>query len=198
MVLHTLPRSTGVRLQHHLNRQRRHRCESPSPTLPPGTAATTRRGQFCDVLIQLRPASANSACRFAAAANFCVLAAQSTFIGDQFFVDGGVPFSIQTPLTIELAGDGHQCEECLLKAMDFVYDEPVQLELGSEHVEHLRGMASMLGLAELWTALESVVQKNQEQQLEAALSAPVIDEIVLHFDEVPDKPLSRAGAFQYK
>lgn len=229
MTIETLHRSAGPRIQQLLNQQRRYLPPNPSTD----KSATAAVGKYCDVLIQLRSESStgdtlqatNANNRIiSAAANFCVLAAHSTFIGDRFFLEGGVQFSIHKPLTIQLTGGAALCEECLRKAIDFVYDEPVELELGSGHAQHLRDLASTLGFEELRLAVENVLKLGDQTEVKKKevednvvdgvgvllqppcelLPTPLVqrvtalEDIVLHFDEVPDKLQSRAGAFQYK
>lgn len=147
-----------------LNQQRRqHNCSS-------GFA-----GKFCDVLIQLLPhqappvsdadAEPNSK-RVTAAGNFCILASQSTFVGDSFFVKGRVPFSIHNPLSIDLTVDErHRCDECLLAVLDFAYDQPVQIDTDDVHFEHMFGLATMLGLTDLLLALENVCPFEEDADL---------------------------------
>lgn len=204
MVTQTLHRSAEPSLQQLLNQQR---C--------PSAAAAA---QYCDVLIQLRaqqtPSTATTSSPeqpiVVVAANFCVLAAHSTFLSDRYFATGSVPFSIHKPLTIELIGGAAvQCADCLLKAIDFVYDEPVELQLDGGHAEHLREVASRLGLRELLHVVEDALKvaddavtvddaEPDEIVFEDADADDAMEEIVLHFDEAPDKLQSRTGSFQYK
>lgn len=208
MSIHTLIRASddGGRLSALLNQQRRH----------------GGHGQYCDVVLQLLATTTTTGGgddddeaphqrrrRTTVPANFCVLAARSSFIGDRYFADGNVPFSVHNPLVVELTADGHQCAQCLRSAVDFVYDEPVPVELGSAHVQHLRDLAAILGLAELLAVLERLADLKQTAGVAlptaaaAAATTPaaaVADEpqLVLQYEEVPEKLLSRAGAFQYK
>lgn len=185
MALHTLLRaSDGSRLPEMLNQQRRHGSH----------------GRHCDVVLQLLAGGADPSTRTTVPGHFCVLASHSSFIGDRFFADGNVPFSVHNPLVVELTADAHQCEQCLRAVVDFAYDEPVHVQLGTGHVQHLRDLAAILGLADLLAVLEALADDGAvKTTTTAAAAAAVVDEqLVLQYEEVPEKLLSRAGAFQYK
>lgn len=94
-----------------------------------------KTGQFCDITIKL----SND---FQIWAHFCVLAPQSDFIGDKYFLQKDMQFSIHNPLKIEIFN--FNCEECLSDLLDLVYCEEVAIF--GEHLEHMKNLTKMLSI----------------------------------------------------
>lgn len=95
-----------------------------------------KTGQFCDITIKL----SND---FQVWAHFCVLAPQSDFVGDKYFLQKDMQFSIHNPLKIEIFN--YECEECLCDLMDLVYCNEEVVIFG-EHEEHMKTLTKMLSI----------------------------------------------------
>lgn len=98
-----------------------------------------KTGHFCDVIIKL----SND---FQMFAHFCVIAPQSDFVGNKYFVQADMQFSIHNPLQIEVCN--FDCEECLCDVLAFMYCEDVTI-FGAEHEEHCKHLGKMLSIQEL-------------------------------------------------
>lgn len=95
-----------------------------------------KTGQFCDITIKLNN-------DFQVWAHFCVLAPQSDFVGDKYFLQKDMQFSIHNPLKIEIFN--FECEECLCDLMDLVYCSE-EVAIFGEHVEHMKNLTKMLSI----------------------------------------------------
>lgn len=93
-----------------------------------------RTGQFCDVIIKLNTG-------FSMPCHFCVIASQSLFVGNKYFLQKDMQFSIHNPLTIEIYD--FECEECLSYIIDFMYCSQDVTILG-DHYEHIKLLIKIL------------------------------------------------------
>lgn len=93
-----------------------------------------RTGQFCDVIFKLNTG-------FSIPCHFCVIAPQSLFVGNKYFLQKDMQFSIHNPLTIEICD--FECEECLSYIIDFMYCSQDVTLLG-DHYEHIKLLIKIL------------------------------------------------------
>lgn len=140
-----------------------------------------KSGRFCDITLKLNN-------DFQVWAHFCVLAPQSNFVGDNYFLQKDMQFSIHNPLKIEIFN--FDCEECLCDIMDFVYGDEMteQSIISGEHEDHIQHLCKILSLQEV---LGRLAKKKGE---------PAIQEIAketVKF-EVQDKQQKKSAIFQYK
>lgn len=142
-------------------------------------------GNFCDVIIKL----SND---FQMFAHFCVIAPQSDFVGNKYFVQEDMQFSIHNPLQIEVCN--FDCEECLSDVLAFMYCEDVTI-LGSEHEEHCKHLGKMLSIQELVKVL------NRGGTIgDTPIEEPIADDkpdIILQI-EGKQSVKQRGTGFQYK
>lgn len=93
-----------------------------------------RTGQFCDVIIKLNTG-------FSMPCHFCVIASQSLFVGNKYFLQKDMQFSIHNPLTIEIYN--FECEECLSYIIDFMYCSQ-DVTIYGDHSEHIKLLIKIL------------------------------------------------------
>ncbi len=94
-----------------------------------------RTGQFCDVIIKLNTG-------FSMPCHFCVIASQSLFVGNKYFLQKDMQFSIHNPLTIEIYD--FECEECLSYIIDFMYCSQDMQPILGDHYEHIKLLIKIL------------------------------------------------------
>lgn len=93
-----------------------------------------RTGQFCDVIIKL-----NSG--YSVPCHFCIIASQSLFVGNKYFLQKDLQFSIHNPLKIEICN--FDCEDCLGYVIDFMYCSQDFTFIG-DHSEHIKLLIKIL------------------------------------------------------
>lgn len=102
-----------------------------------------KSGQFCDVIIKI-----NSEIEMWA--HFCVIAAQSTFVGNKYFVQqSSMQFSVFNPLKIEILN--FECQQCLSLLLDFIYTKEIVVE--KDHEEHIKLLSRIMELNDLQDVL---------------------------------------------
>ncbi|XP_068150924.1 gastrula zinc finger protein XlCGF26.1 [Drosophila tropicalis] len=129
-----------------------------------------RTGQFCDLLLEL-----DSDESLAAAAHFCVVAAQSQLIGVN---QKQQQFSIHNPLKVTIRN--FHCTQCLQTIVDFFYEDIVSVS--KEHESHFRELAKILAVTELMNLYQMEPEEAQE------VSNNHIDEEKLQQKEPTKKP----------
>lgn len=97
-----------------------------------------RQGQFCDLILELENGESIYG-------HFCVVAAQSRFIGGSHFQQKTLQFSIHNPLKVKIKN--FQCTECLHTIGDFFYEDMVTII--KEHETHFKHLAKILAVSEL-------------------------------------------------
>lgn len=75
-----------------------------------------------------------------------VIAPQSGFVGNKYFIQEAMQFSIHNPLIIEIIN--FECKECLCYILDYFYSN-ADLEFMEEHEEHVKHLVKLLGVPEL-------------------------------------------------
>ncbi|XP_075152511.1 uncharacterized protein LOC142226401 [Haematobia irritans] len=109
-----------------------------------------RQGQFCDLILELE----NGDSIFG---HFCVVAAQSRFIGGPHFQQTNLHFSIHNPLKVQIKN--FNCSECLQSIGDFFYEDMVTIV--KEHIEHFKHLAKILVVGELMKVFQ-IPEETQE------------------------------------
>lgn len=147
-------------------------------------------GQFCDVIIQLNN-------DFKVWAHFCVIAPQSDFIGNKYFVQEDMQFSIHNPMIIEVCA--FACEECLRDVLDFMYCEDVTI-FGAEHEDHVRHLGKLLSIQELNKVLNRDADIATEPTMFAVAPADIGADKPNIILQVEGKQITkhRGSGFQYK
>uniref|UniRef100_A0A1I8PCG4 Protein krueppel n=1 Tax=Stomoxys calcitrans TaxID=35570 RepID=A0A1I8PCG4_STOCA len=97
-----------------------------------------RQGQFCDLILELESGDSIYG-------HFCVVAAQSRFIGGPHFQQTTLHFSIHNPLKVQIKN--FNCTECLQSIGDFFYEDMVTIV--KEHIQHFKHLAKILVVGEL-------------------------------------------------
>lgn len=77
-----------------------------------------------------------------------VIAPQSGFVGNKYFVQETMQFSIHNPLIIEIIN--FDCSECLSLILDFMYTHEM-FKCSEEHVEHIKHLVKLLSVSGLDT-----------------------------------------------
>lgn len=103
-----------------------------------------RSGEFCDVIIKLVSGAREWA-------HYCVLAAQSNFVGNQYFRQSDLQFSMHHPITITV--NDFDCGECLKRAIDYMYSDDDVFWMASEmncrddhHGPHMQRLGRLLSI----------------------------------------------------
>lgn len=148
-------------------------------------------GQFCDVRIRLNNPD------FQVWAHFCVIAPQSDFVGNKYFQQQDMQFSIHNPLTIRVCR--FECEECLCDVLAYMYGEDVTI-LGAEHEQHIRHLGKLLSIQELTNMLNRTVNIGCEESAAIETTDDIILQVedcgsVANFGNVVQQ---RGSGFQYK
>lgn len=125
-----------------------------------------RSGQFCDVILKLPNGRREWA-------HYCVLAAQSDFLGSTYFRQADMHFSMHRPMTIEV--HDFDCGECLKRAIDSMYsdeddDDGVGEEVAddaewnsAEHGSHIQHLGRLLRVEPLTKAMPAHDDKSPEE-----------------------------------
>ncbi|GAB0099321.1 zinc finger and BTB domain-containing protein 24 [Sergentomyia squamirostris] len=100
-----------------------------------------KSGYLCDVIVKL-----NS--QFQLCAHFCILADQSSFIGNKYFTEEA-QFSAKNPLTIEIMN--FSCQDCLCDMLDYFYAKDIVVS--TEHRPHLKVLSKILQVQDLYNLL---------------------------------------------
>lgn len=98
-----------------------------------------RNGQFCDLKIELENGESF------AWGHFCVVGAQSEYIGGSQFLQKSLQFSIHNPLKVTIKN--FTCSQCLDTILDFFYEDMVSI--ATEHAEHFKNLAKILAVTEI-------------------------------------------------
>lgn len=108
-----------------------------------------RSGQYCDLVIELEADTAgdDSIAQFG---HFCVVGAQSRFIGGPQFIQKSLHFSIHNPLKVTI--NNFSCTQCLHTMMEFFYEDVVSI--AKEHEPHFKQLARILAVTELMNLFE--------------------------------------------
>lgn len=136
-------------------------------------------GQYCDVTIKLN----NNIQQWA---HFCIIAPQSDFIGNKYFQQEKMQFSIHNPLEIEICN--FNCEECLNDVIDYLYCNDVTIF--DEHAEHIDHLCKIL-------CIPNILKCSTTKDVDNLLEQPKNDD-VFKVEEKHDHRLRNAGAFEYK
>lgn len=130
-----------------------------------------KSGQFCDVIIKI-----NSDIEMWA--HFCVIASQSTFVGNKYFVkQNSMQFSVFNPLKIEILK--FECQQCLSSLLDFIYTKKIVVE--KDHEEHIKLLSKIMELHDL-------------QELLCTEEVPVVEEVIT----IPERILKKPTSTQFK
>lgn len=113
-----------------------------------------RQGQYCDLILELETGDSING-------HFCVVAAQSRFIGGPHFQQKNLHFSIHNPLKVQIKN--FSCSECLQTIGDFFYEDMVTII--KEHVQHFKDLAKILVVGELMKVFQ-IPEENQEDIME--------------------------------
>lgn len=108
-----------------------------------------RSGQYCDLIIELELDVAGDDAN-AEFGHFCVVGAQSRFIGGPQFIQKALQFSIHNPLKVTI--NNFSCTQCLHTMMDFFYEDIVSIS--KEHEPHFKQLAKILAVTELMNLFE--------------------------------------------
>ena len=127
-----------------------------------------KTGQFCDIIIKLSN-------NFQVYGHFCVLAPQSDFVGNKYFTQETLQFSIHNPLKIEICN--FDCDECLCDIVDFMYSE--NITIFGEHENHIKHLSKLLSVNDL-------LAKTSEEKPNVILKVEGIN------------PKTKINTFQYK
>ncbi|XP_037808039.1 zinc finger and BTB domain-containing protein 24 isoform X2 [Lucilia sericata] len=109
-----------------------------------------RQGQFCDLILELESGDSIYG-------HFCVVAAQSRFIGGSHFQQKTLQFSIHNPLKVTIKN--FQCTECLQTIGDFFYEDMVTII--KEHETHFKQLAKILVVGELMKIFQIPEESNE-------------------------------------
>ncbi|XP_036222740.2 zinc finger protein 729 isoform X2 [Bactrocera oleae] len=108
-----------------------------------------RSGQYCDLIIELELDVAGDDAN-AEFGHFCVVGAQSRFIGGPQFIQKSLQFSIHNPLKVTI--NNFSCTQCLHTMMDFFYEDIISIS--KEHEPHFKQLAKILAVTELMNLFE--------------------------------------------
>ncbi|XP_053959819.1 zinc finger and BTB domain-containing protein 24 [Anastrepha ludens] len=108
-----------------------------------------RSGQYCDLIIELELDTATDD-GIAEFGHFCVVGAQSRFIGGPQFIQKSLQFSIHNPLKVTI--NNFSCTRCLHTMMEFFYEDVVSI--AKEHEPHFKQLAKILAVTELMKLFE--------------------------------------------
>uniref|UniRef100_A0A034W6W5 Zinc finger and SCAN domain-containing protein 2 n=1 Tax=Bactrocera dorsalis TaxID=27457 RepID=A0A034W6W5_BACDO len=108
-----------------------------------------RSGQYCDLIIELELDVAGDDAN-AEFGHFCVVGAQSRFIGGPQFIQKSLQFSIHNPLKVTI--NNFSCTQCLHTMMDFFYEDIVSIS--KDHEPHFKQLAKILAVTELMNLFE--------------------------------------------
>ncbi|KAL9930694.1 promyelocytic leukemia zinc finger isoform 1-T1 [Glossina fuscipes fuscipes] len=109
-----------------------------------------RQGQFCDLILELESGDSIFG-------HFCVVAAQSRFIGGSHFLQKSLQFSIHNPLKVTIKN--FNCSECLQTIGDFFYEDVVSIV--KEHEPHFKQLAKILIVSEILKLFQIPEQMQQ-------------------------------------
>ncbi|XP_055838246.1 gastrula zinc finger protein XlCGF26.1 [Episyrphus balteatus] len=112
-----------------------------------------KTGTFCDLKIELQSG-------ISAWGHFCVIGAQSEFIGGRHFLQKSLQFSIHNPLKIKI--HNFSCTECLQTIIDFFYQDVVSIN--QDHEDHFKKLAKILSVKELLKVFCIEEGKEDEQE----------------------------------
>uniref|UniRef100_W8CC50 Zinc finger and SCAN domain-containing protein 2 n=2 Tax=Ceratitis capitata TaxID=7213 RepID=W8CC50_CERCA len=101
-------------------------------------------GQYCDLIIELESDVAGDD-SIAEYGHFCVVGAQSRFIGGPQFLQKSFQFSIHNPLKVTI--NNFSCAQCLHTMMEFFYEDVVSI--AKDHEAHFKQLAGILAVTEL-------------------------------------------------
>ncbi|XP_067626017.1 zinc finger protein 85 [Eurosta solidaginis] len=101
-------------------------------------------GQFCDLIIELEGDNEVNDGN-TAFGHFCVVGAQSRFVGGPQFIQKSLQFSIHNRLKVTL--NNFTCTQCLHTMMEFFYEDVVSI--AKEHEPHFKQLAKILAVTEL-------------------------------------------------
>ncbi|XP_037957212.1 zinc finger protein 724 [Teleopsis dalmanni] len=111
-----------------------------------------RTGQYCDLIIAL------SDTEHFVFAHYCVVGAQSRYVGGPHLIQKLLQFSIHNPLKIII--NDFKCAQCLQTMVDFFYEDIVSI--ATEHEMHFKTLANRLEVTELLSLYQSKGEEHCE------------------------------------
>ncbi|KAM7353375.1 promyelocytic leukemia zinc finger isoform 2-T3 [Cochliomyia hominivorax] len=131
-----------------------------------------RQGQFCDLILELESGDSIYG-------HYCVVAAQSRFIGGSHFQQKTLQFSIHNPLKVKIKN--FQCSECLQTIGDFFYEDMVTII--KEHEEHFKQLAKILVVGELMKIFQIPEETHKVVEITNGDLSDITDELMNVEDE---------------
>lgn len=107
-----------------------------------------KNAKYCDLIIKLNN-------DYQVYSHYCVIAPQSDFVGNNYFLHNNLKFSINNPLIIEI--QNFDCYYCLELMFDFLYSNDIILS--QEHEEHFQSLSKKLGVGDILQIFEKTPDK---------------------------------------
>lgn len=149
-----------------------------------------RQGQFCDLILELESGDSIYG-------HFCVVAAQSRFIGGSHFQQKTLQFSIHNPLKVKIKN--FQCTECLQTIGDFFYEDMVTII--KEHETHFKQLAKILVVGELMKIFQIPEETHEIIEITKGDINGIADDLIKVEDEQVIKQegvINGEGNYTYK